>query len=103
MAFVSGPRQVGKTTVCRAFVRYVRDKLKREVDFLVIRDGKPWFLAEARIGDQRLSPSLDHFRTQLGCEHTFQIVMDLPYVEQDCFAYHDPVLAPARTFLSQLL
>jgi hypothetical protein len=25
-------------------LRYVRDKLKREVDFLVVRDRKPWFL-----------------------------------------------------------
>ena len=25
-------------------LRYVRDKLQREVDFLVLRDRKPWFL-----------------------------------------------------------
>jgi hypothetical protein len=25
---------------------YLRDKEKREVDFLVARDGEPWFLAE---------------------------------------------------------
>jgi hypothetical protein len=34
-------------------LRYLRDKLKREVDFLVVRDRKPWFLAEVRTGDTR--------------------------------------------------
>lgn len=27
-------------------LRYLRDKQKREVDFLVVRDRKPWFLVE---------------------------------------------------------
>ncbi len=29
---------------------YLRDKAKREVDFVIIRDGKPWFLAEVKNG-----------------------------------------------------
>ncbi|HCU25300.1 MAG TPA: hypothetical protein DF383_09795, partial [Deltaproteobacteria bacterium] len=27
---------------------YVRDKEKREVDFLIVRDKKPWLLAECK-------------------------------------------------------
>ena len=30
---------------------YLRDKEKREVDFVVIRDGKPWFLVEVKHRD----------------------------------------------------
>jgi predicted AAA+ superfamily ATPase len=84
-------------------LRYVRDKQKREVDFLVIRDGEPWFLAEVKHSDEELSPALKYFQRQLRCDHAFQIVVETEYVDADCFSYKDPVIAPARTFLSQLL
>jgi predicted AAA+ superfamily ATPase len=84
-------------------LRYVRDKQKREVDFLVVRDGEPWFLAEVKHSDEELSPALEHFQRQLRCDHAFQVVVEADYVDADCFSYHDPVIAPAQTFLSQLL
>ena len=83
-------------------LHYVRDKQKREVDFLVVRDGTPWFLVEAKGSDTKLSPALLHFQRQTGAEHAFQVVRDLPHVDADCFARHAPVIVPARTFLSQL-
>lgn len=82
---------------------YVRDKQKREVDFLVVQNNVPWFLAEAKAGSERLSPALEHFQKQLRCPHAFQIVVEREYVDVDCFSYNTPVIAPARTFLSQLL
>jgi hypothetical protein len=30
------------------------------------------------------------------------VVVDLAYVDADCFSRHAPVAVPARTFLSQL-
>jgi predicted AAA+ superfamily ATPase len=45
-------------------LRYLRDKGQREVDFVVIRDGKPWFLVEAKSGADSLSPSLQYFQRQ---------------------------------------
>lgn len=84
-------------------LRYVRDKQKREVDFVVIRDGSPWFLVEAKHGMRGLSPWLAHFQKQTGAAHAFQVSMNAPYVEADCFARQDPVIVPAKTFLSQLL
>jgi len=83
-------------------LHYVRDKQKREVDFLVVRDGHPWFLVEAKVSDTTLSPSLHHFQGQTGAAHAFQVVQDLPYVNADCFSRSAPVVVPARTFLSQL-
>ncbi len=82
---------------------YLRDKKKREVDFLVTRDGAPWFLAEVKKGDEMLSPALGYFQQVTGASHAFQVVLDIPYVEADCFSQSDPVIVPARTFLSQLL
>jgi len=84
-------------------LRYLRDKQKREVDFLIVRDRKPWFLVEAKLSDTRLSPSVAYFQEQTKAPHAFQVVVDLPYEPADCFAIHRPVMVPARTFLSQLL
>ena len=84
-------------------LRYLRDKQKREVDFLVVRDRKPWFLVEVKAGDARLSPALAHFQGQTGAPHAFQAVFDLPFEPVDCFSASNPVVVPARTLLSQLL
>ena len=84
-------------------LRYLRDKQKREVDFLVVRDRKPWFLVEVKLSDNHLASSLGHFQVQTKATHAFQVVMHLGYEAADCFRIHDPMVVPARTFLSQLL
>ncbi len=82
---------------------YVRDKLQREVDFLVTRNRKPWLLVEAKTSDTTLSPALSYYHQKLNTTHAFQVVRELPFVAADCFARRDPVVVPARTLLSQLL
>jgi hypothetical protein len=84
-------------------LRYLRDKAKREVDFLIVRERKPWFLVEVKHRDTALSDSLAHFQEQTRAPHAFQAVLELPYVAADCFARETPVVVPARTLLSQLL
>ena len=82
---------------------YIRDKQKREVDFLMSRDHEPWMLVEAKHGEQKLSDSLVRFADKLKVRHAFQVVKDISYEEIDLFKCDRPVVAPARTFLSQLL
>lgn len=83
---------------------YLRDKEKREVDFVVIRDGQPWFLAEIKVRDDSVHGSLEYYQKQLKAPFAFQVVMEAEYVDADCFAKpRSPVVVPARTFLSQLL
>ena len=84
-------------------LRYVRDKQKREVDFLVVKDQQPWFLVEVKKAETRLSPALAYFQGQTGAAHAFQVVLDLPFQDIDCFTAHHPVAVPALTLLSQLL
>jgi predicted AAA+ superfamily ATPase len=84
-------------------LRYLRDKLKREVDFLVVRDRKPWFLVEIKTADTRLSDSLAYFKQVTKAKHAFQAVIEIPFVAIDCFSRTDPVVVPAQTLLSQLL
>ena len=84
-------------------LRYLRDKQKREVDFLVVKDRKAWFLVEVKMSDTALSPWLEHFQSQTNAQNAFQSVMNLPYQQADCFRTRQPVVVPARTLLSQLL
>jgi predicted AAA+ superfamily ATPase len=84
-------------------LRYIRDKQKREVDFLVLRDGAPWFLVEVKHADTKLSTNLAYYKEVTGAEHAFQVVLDLAYEPINCFDYKHPVVVPARTFLSQLV
>ena len=83
-------------------LRYLRDKLKREVDFLVVRDRKPWFLVEVKSSDGKLSDALGYFQAQTKAQHAFQVVLERPFIKADCFKRTDPVVVPARTLLSQL-
>ena len=83
-------------------IGYLRDKSRREVDFVVTRDGIPWFLVEVKKSDTSLSEALGFFQKRTGAAHAFQVVMDAEYGEYDCFSIHSPRVVSARTFLSQL-
>lgn len=83
---------------------YLRDKEQREVDFVVIRDGKPWFLVEVKYRDEAMSGALQHFQEQLKAPFAFQAVIGADYVDADCFATsRGPMIVPATTLLSQLM
>lgn len=60
-------------------LRYVRDREKREVDFLILRDGLPWMLVECKSGETEPSPDLERFRRPLGVERSFQLVTRAGY------------------------
>lgn len=83
---------------------YLRDKDKREVDFLVTKDKKPWFLVAAKSSSHDgVSKSLEYFYKELGAKYAFQVVFDMPYVDSDCFKVKKPTIVPASTFLSQIV
>lgn len=84
---------------------YLRDKNKREADFIVIRNSKPWFLVEVKRSDDAVGPALKHFQEQTSAPLAFQVVIDADHVDADCFdrPLGPPLVVPARTFLSQLL
>lgn len=82
---------------------YLRDKQKREIDFLVVRDRQPWFLVEAKKGREKLSPALAHFQKVTGAKHAFQVSFDETFVAKSPFTIPEPVIVPARTLFSQLV
>ena len=81
---------------------FLRDKEKREVDFLVTKDGEPWFIAEVKNGHKGLSKQLYYYQKQTGVKHAFQLCKEAPYVKKNAFTVKTPVIVPLKTFLSQL-
>ena len=81
---------------------YLRDKNKREVDFLVTRDSEPWMLVEVKTSDVSVSTALKGMQRQLGAPLALQVVAELPYEAVNCFVPGKAAVVPMRTFLSQL-
>jgi hypothetical protein len=83
---------------------YLRDKEKREVDFLVAKNGHPWCLIEVKNSSNGSpSKSLYYFQDMLEVKFAFQVALDMEYVDKNCFESSNPIIVPAKTFLSQLI
>lgn len=54
-------------------LHYLRNKEKNEIDFLVLKNKKPWFTVECKLSDSSLDPSHLKFQQALQIPH-FQIV-----------------------------
>jgi predicted AAA+ superfamily ATPase len=55
-------------------LRYLRNKEKQEIDFLIVRDSVPWLPVEVKLSDTEPSPSWRKFADLLPCGHGLQIV-----------------------------
>jgi uncharacterized protein len=59
-----------------ARLMYLRDIQKREVDFVVILDGKPMIVVEAKMKSQKISTPLKYFTRKLEIPFGFQVVFE---------------------------
>ncbi len=55
-------------------LHYVRDKDKREVDFLITNKSRPFLLAEVKLAEKEIDRSLTYFQERLKPNYAFQIV-----------------------------
>lgn len=94
-------------------MNFIRTKDQEEVDFLIVRDGKPWMLVEVKSSSNTsLSKSLQNYKKILKCPLAFQVVFDMPandkandWLLQQVIAteQHDAaVILPVASFLSLL-
>ncbi|MBF0361032.1 MAG: ATP-binding protein [Oligoflexia bacterium] len=58
-------------------LRYFKDKEKREVDFVVTLNNRPYWLIECKTSDDNLSPSLNYLNQKLKSNNAFQLVRDI--------------------------
>lgn len=54
-------------------LNYVRDLEKREVDFLVVKDKKPWMLVECKLSADQIPRPLEWMADALGPEHSILV------------------------------
>ncbi|MEA1933465.1 MAG: AAA family ATPase [Thermodesulfobacteriota bacterium] len=57
---------------CR--LHYLRSIEKKEVDFMVMADGKPWFMVEAKLNNIKVSPHIKYFKAKLNVPYAYQVV-----------------------------
>jgi predicted AAA+ superfamily ATPase len=83
---------------------FLRDKEQHEVDFIIVKDTKPWLMIEVKSSfKEPLSKNLAFFQKQLQAPHVLQLAFDLPYVEEDCFSFQETKIVSMQSFLSQLI
>lgn len=80
---------------------YVRDKEKREVDFLITERRRPMLLVEAKLSGDDISPSLSYFYERLRPRFAMQLVRNPAKKEPVLISDHIASL-PAATVLSLL-
>jgi uncharacterized protein len=54
-------------------LRFLRDTDKREVDFVVLRDGRPEFAVECKTGERAVSPAAIYFKGRTPIPAFFQV------------------------------
>lgn len=53
---------------------YIRDKEKREIDFLVTCERQPFMLVECKLSDNQISPALRHYQNLFKSSFAIQVV-----------------------------
>jgi len=83
----------------KAGLFFLRNVDKKELDFLVVIDGKPWFCVEAKLNQISLSPTISYFKERLNIPYTYQVVKqkDIDIVKNECR------IISADRFLASLL
>ncbi len=83
---------------------FLRDKEKREVDFLITSNNQPWIMLEVKNSDNHsLNKNLIHFQKQINAKYALQLSANLPFIDQDFRELDSPKIFPMTTFLSQLV
>jgi len=57
-------------------LHYLRDREKREVDFLLTLDRRPWALIEVKISDRSPTPAMSYFAERLKAPLKIQVVLE---------------------------
>ncbi|OGP07909.1 MAG: hypothetical protein A2048_10765 [Deltaproteobacteria bacterium GWA2_45_12] len=84
-------------------LHYLRDKEKREVDFLVTRDEKPFILVEAKKSEKNLSRDLYYFQELLKPEISVLVSGSLKSVGMPLQEASSPLPISAADFCSQIV
>ncbi len=79
-------------------LRYLRDTARREVDFVVLQEGRALFAVECKAGDKRPSPHLRYFRERTEIPAFYQVHLGV----EDYQAARGIRVLPFATFAKEL-
>lgn len=57
----------------RMELRFLRDTDKREIDFVVLKEGRPEFAVECKTGERAVNPALFYFRDRIPIPRLYQV------------------------------
>jgi hypothetical protein len=80
-------------------LHYVRDREKREVDFLIAENQQPYALVEAKVAAAEPDPHIRYFAERLKAKHAVQVVRE-PQRFKHTFISNRITMTPASEFLS---
>jgi hypothetical protein len=86
------------TTGRKTALHYLRDKEKREVDFLAVVDGSPVLMVEVKTADDSFDRSLFRFRRYLPGVRAVQVVLGLKRAKNS----EEVEMTAAHEFLEEL-
>jgi uncharacterized protein len=78
-------------------LRFLRDTDKREVDFVVLEEGKPLFAVECKTGAKSISPSIHYFKERTGIPAFFQV-----HEQEEDYLKNGVRVLPAHTFCREM-
>jgi len=81
----------------RMELRFLRDTDKREVDFVVLKDGAPAFAVECKSGERSLSPAVRYFSERTSIPRFYQVHLGERHFETGTMT-----VLPFRTFCREL-
>lgn len=84
-------------------LRYLRDKSKKEIDFIILRDNQPWLPVEVKLNETSLSPNWKHFLPKLPCTQGIQIVRTENIQKKITTEHGEIVVISADQFLPLLV
>lgn len=64
-------------------LRFLRDVEKREIDFVVMKDGKTQFAVECKVGERIVSPHLKYFSDRIEIPKFYQVHMGTKHFQTD--------------------
>ena len=84
-------------------LHYLRNKQHKEIDFLIVKDGKPWLPVEVKLHDNKLSDNWSVFMKYLPCERAIQVVKSANIYRIENTHFGKILVVSATQFLSCLV
>jgi uncharacterized protein len=81
----------------RMELRFLRDIDRREVDFVVLKEGAPLFVVECKTGEKSLNPSLYYFKERISIPRLYQV-----HQGKKDFEKNGVRVLPFRTFCKEI-